>query len=159
MKRFAVPALCLVLAGCGFHPMYGSATGPAMASIFVEPIAERDGFELRNALIDDLQSDGEEHGKAYHLKVVLNESPQGIALQNDATITRYNNTLTARYTLSDAQGKVITSGTQTQMAAYNVVQSPYSTLVASQDSSKRAAQDIAERIHLDLGVWFRQHKK
>ncbi len=59
-----------------------------MASIFVEPIAaERDGFELRNALIDDLQSDGEEHGKAYHLKVVLNRSPQGIALQNDATIT------------------------------------------------------------------------
>ena len=157
--KLAVPALCLALAGCGFHPMYGSNTGPAMASIYVEPIAERDGFELRNALIDDLQSDGEEHGKAYHLKVVLNEAPQGIALQNDATITRYNNALTARYTLSDAQGKVLTSGTQTQMSAYNVVQSPYATLVASQDSSKHAAQDIAEHIHLDLGVWFQKHGK
>ena len=30
---------------------------------------------------------------------------------------------------------------------------------AQQDADKRAAQDIAERIHLDLGVWFRQHKK
>lgn len=139
--------------------MYGRATGPAMASIYVEPVPERDGFELRNALIDALQSDGEEQGKAYHLKVVLNESAQGIALQNDATITRYNNILTARYTLTDAQGNTLTSGTQTQMSAYNVVQSPYATLVASQDSSKRAAQDIAERIHLDLGVWFRQHKK
>ena len=154
-------ALCLslVLAGCGFHPMYGRATGPAMSSVFVEPIAERDGFELRTALIDSLQSDGEEHGKAYRLKIVLNESAQGIALQNDATITRYNNVLTARYTLYDVQENVLTSGTQTQMSAYNVVQSPYATLVASQDSSKRAAQDIAERIHLDLGVWFRQHKK
>jgi LPS-assembly lipoprotein len=159
MKRLAAPALCLLLAGCGFHPMYGRATGPAMAAVFVEPIAERDGFELRNALIDDLQSDGEDRGKAYRLKVVLNESPQGIALQNDATITRYNNTLTARYTLTDAQGKVLTSGTQTQMSAYNVVQSPYATLVASQDSSKRAAQDIAERIHLDLGVWFQKHRQ
>ena len=159
MKKLAVPALCLVLAGCGFHPMYGRATGPALASIYVEPVAERDGFELRNALIDALQTDGEEHGKAYHLKVVLNESAQGIALQNDATITRYNNVLTARYTLYDAQENVLTSGTQTQMSAYNVVQSPYSTLVAAQDSSKRAAQDIAERIHLDLGVWFRQHRK
>jgi LPS-assembly lipoprotein len=158
MKRLAVPALCLALAACGFHPMYGSATGPAMASIYVEPIAERDGFELRNALIDYLQSDGEERGKAYHLKVVLSEAPQGIALQNDATITRYNNPLTARYTLSDAQGKVLTSGTQTQMSAYNVVQSPYATLAASQDSSKRAAEGIAERIHLDLGVWFQKHK-
>ena len=151
--------LCLCLSACGFHPMYGRATGPAMASIYVEPVPERDGFELRNALIDALQSDGEEQGKAYHLKVVLNESAQGIALQNDATITRYNNVLTARYTLTDAQGNTLTSGTQTQMSAYNVVQSPYATLVASQDSSKRAAQDIAERIHLDLGVWFRQHRK
>jgi LPS-assembly lipoprotein len=159
MRTLAALALCLALAACGFHPMYGRTTGPALSSVYVEPVAERDGFELRNALIDSLQSDGEEQGKAYHLKIVLNESAQGIALQNDATITRYNNVLTARYTLYDAQGAVLTSGTQTQMSAYNVVQSPYSTLVAAQDSSKRAAQDIAERIHLDLGVWFRQHRK
>jgi hypothetical protein len=89
----------------------------------------------------------------------LNESSQGVALQNDASITRYNNRLEARYTLSDTRGNVLTSGTQTELAAYNVVQSPYATLVAEQDSSKRAAQDMAERIHLDLGVWFRQRKK
>jgi LPS-assembly lipoprotein len=159
MKKLAAPALCLVLAACGFHPMYGRATGPALASIYVEPIIERDGYELRTALIDALQSDGVEQGKAYFLKITLNESPQGIALQNDATITRYNNTLTARYTLTDAQGAVLTTGNLTQMAAYNVVQSPYATQVAALDSSKRAAQEIAERIHLDLGVWFRQHRK
>jgi LPS-assembly lipoprotein len=45
------------------------------------------------------------------------------------------------------------------LSAYNVVQSPYATLTAQQDSGKRAAQDVAERIHLDLGVWFRNHKK
>jgi LPS-assembly lipoprotein len=151
--------LCFVLAACGFRPMYGSATAPAMASIFVDPIAERDGFEMRNTLVNSLQSDGEERGKAYHLKIVLSEAPQGIALQNDATITRYNNPITARYTLTDLQGKVLLSGTETEMSAYNVVQSPYATLVASQDSSKRAAQDIAERIRLDLAVWFRQHGK
>jgi len=159
MSRLAVIAACLLLAACGFHPLYGRSIGPALSSVFVEPVPERDGFELRNALIDALQSDGEEQGKAYRLKVTLSESAQGIALQNDATITRYNNTLTARYTLYDAQDKVLTSGTETQMSAYNVVQSPYATLVASQDSSKHAAQDIAERIHLDLGLWFRQHRK
>jgi LPS-assembly lipoprotein len=159
MKRLAVPALCLVLAACGFHPMYGRATGPALASVYVEPVAERDGFELRTSLIDALQSDGDERGKAYRLKITLNEAAQGIALQNDATITRYNNNLTAKYTLYDLQGNELTSGTETQMSAYNVVQSPYATQVAALDSSKRAAQDIAERIHLDLGVWFRQHRK
>lgn len=140
--------------------MYGrSNLAPEMASIFVEPIADRDGYELRNTLIDLLHSDGETSGKAYRLKIVLNESSQGIALQNDATITRYNTTLDARYTLSDARGNMLTTGTQTELSAYNVVNSPYASLVAQQDSTKRAAQDIAQRIQLDLGVWFRQHRK
>jgi LPS-assembly lipoprotein len=159
MKKLAAIALCVLLAGCGFHPMYGNSLAPQLSSVYVEPIAERDGYELRNSLIDVLQSDGDAAGKAYRLKISLNESSQGIALQNDATITRYNNRLEARYTLSDARGNVLTTGTQSEMSAYNVVVSPYATLVAEQDASKRAAQEVAERIHLDLGVWFRQHKK
>ena len=159
MKKPAILAACLLLGACGFHPMYGSALAPQLSSVFVEPIAERDGYELRNSLIDLLQSDGDAAGKKYRLKIFLNESSQGIALQNDATITRYNNRLEAHYTLTDARGNVLTTGTQTEMSAYNVVASPYATLSAEQDSSKRAALDVAERIHLDLGVWFRRHKK
>jgi len=159
MRRALALALCFALAACGFRPMYGRSLGPALSSIYVEPIAEREGYELRNSLIDALQSDGDKAGKAYRLKITLNESSQGIALQNDATITRYNNRLEARYVLSDMQGHELTSGIQTELSAYNVVQSPYATLTAQQDSAKRAAQDVAERIHLDLGVWFRNRKK
>ena len=159
MRKLATIAGCVLLAGCGFHPMYGNSLAPQLSSVYVEPIAERDGYELRNNLIDVLQSDGDAAGKAYRLKISLNETSQGIALQNDATITRYDNRLEAHYTLSDARGNVLTTGTQSEMSAYNVVTSPYATLVAEQDASKRAAQEVAERIHLDLGVWFRQHKK
>ena len=159
MRKLAAIALCVPLAGCGFHPMYGNSLAPQLSSVYVEPIAERDGYELRNSLIDVLQSDGDAAGKAYRLKISLNESSQGVALQNDATITRYNNRLEAHYTLSDARGNVLTTGSQSEMSSYNVVTSPYATLVAEQDASKRAALDVAERIHLDLGVWFRQHKK
>lgn len=159
MRKAAIIAACVLLAGCGFHPMYGNALAPQLSSIYVEPIAERDGYELRNMLIDLLHSDGESAGKAYRLKIVLNENSQGIALQNDATITRYNTTVDARYTLSDARGNELTTGNQTELSAYNVVNSPYATLMAEQDSTKRAAQDMAQRIQLDLGVWFRQHKK
>ncbi|MGH9810676.1 MAG: hypothetical protein ACRD9W_26080, partial [Terriglobia bacterium] len=60
----AVLALCLLTAGCAFRPMYGhSSLSPQLASVYVEPVAERDGYELRNRLIDLLQSDGEETGK------------------------------------------------------------------------------------------------
>ena len=160
MKKLAAIAACLLTAACGFRPLYGhSNLAPELASVYVEPIAERDGYELRNTLIDLLQSDGEVVGKAYRLKIVLNENSQGIALQNDATITRYNTTLDARYTLSDARGNLLTTGNQTELSAYNVVNSPYATLVAQQDSTKRAAQDMAQRIQLELGVWFRHHKQ
>jgi LPS-assembly lipoprotein len=159
MRRAIAILLCSALGACGFHPMYGTSLAPQLSSVYVEPIAERDGYELRNTLIDALHSDGEPAGKTYLLKVTLNENSQGIALQNDASITRYNNRLEAHYTLSDAHGNVLTTGIQTELSAYNVVASPYATLVAEQDASKRAAQDVAERIHLDLGVWFRQHKK
>jgi LPS-assembly lipoprotein len=147
----------IFLAGCGFHPLYGNTKlEPALASIYVEPMAERDGYELRNSLINLLGSNGEEAGKAYRLKIVLTEANQGVALQNDATITRYNDTLTVNYTLRDAKGAEVTHGTQTSLSSYNVVSSPYATLSAQQDSDKRAAQDIAERIRIDLAAFFRR---
>ena len=158
MKKMAAALLCFGLAGCGLHPMYAGNVAPQMSSIFVEPIAERSGYELRNTLIDLLQTDGQAANKHYRLKITLNEASQGIALQNDATITRYNDTLDAHYELTDAGGMVLTQGDQTDITAYNVVNSPYATLVAQQDTDKQTAQDMAERIRLALGVWFRHHQ-
>ncbi len=159
MKRGVILALCTLLGGCGFHPMYGGNLAPQLASIYVEPVAERDGYELRNSLINLLGSNGEARGKTYHLRLILNETNQGVALQNDATITRYNDRLVAEYELSDARGASLTSGSQTGLASYNLAASPYSTLAAQQDADRRAAQDMADRIRLDLGAWFRRNKK
>ena len=143
------------VAGCGFHPMYGGGKlGPELASIYVEPVGENDGYELRNQLIDLLGSDGRQAGKTYVLKLTLTEESNGVALQNDATITRYNDALTANYVLTDANGKAVTSGSQTSLASYNVSNAPYSTLVVQKDSDRRAADDLADRIRMDLGAYF-----
>ena len=162
MSKRAAIAACLtlpvLLSACGFQPLYGNNTAPQLSSIFVEDIAERNGFELRTRLIDILDSDGVQTNKRYRLKITLSESSQGIALQNDATITRYNNRMEARFVLSDAGGKEVYRGNQTELSSYNVVQSPYATLAAEQDSGKRAVQDMAERIRLELAVWFRRQK-
>ena len=159
MRAVIIAALCVALAGCGFTPLYGGGkVAPQLSSIYVEPIAERNGYELRTRLIELLNSDGVLAGKRYRLKITMTESSQGIALQNDATITRYNNRMQAKYVLSDANGALVTEGTQSELSSYNVVQSPYATLAGEQDSSKRAAQDMAERIRLELGVWFRKTK-
>jgi LPS-assembly lipoprotein len=159
IRTVTIAALCVALAGCGFTPLYGGGNlAPQLSTIYVEEIPERNGFELRTRLIEVLNTDGLMAGKRYRLKVSLSESSQGIALQNDATITRYNNRLEAKYVLTDAGGAMVTHGVQSVLSSYYVVQSPYATLAGEQDSGKRAAQDMAERIRLELGVWFRKNR-
>src|SRR3569833_2917418 len=153
-----VAFVLLALSGCGYHPMYGPSLSPQLSSIYVDPIAERDGYELRNTLIDLLGSNGETRGKRYRLALTLSETNQGVALRGDAAIARYNDTLAVNFVLTDLNGKTVTEGTQTGLTAYNVTSSPYATLAAQQDADKRAAQDIAERIRLDLAAFFRQRR-
>jgi LPS-assembly lipoprotein len=119
---------------------------------------DRIGYELRNRMIDLLDGPGTPAGASYRLKLALSQTTQGNALQNDATITRYNDTLTVTYELTDMTGKVLIKGTETGLAAYNVLPSApnanYGTLAAQQDADIRAAGDIAERIRFDLNVYF-----
>jgi LPS-assembly lipoprotein len=161
MRRALLIVLASLLGACGFHPLYGGLNGgmsATLSSIYVEPVPERIGYELRNTMIDLLDGPGTASGASYRLKLALTENTQGIALQNDATITRYNDTLTVTYELTDMAGHVVTKGTETGLSAYNVLPSAsnanYGTLAAQQDADKRAAQDIAERILLDLNVYF-----
>ncbi|MEI9996170.1 MAG: LPS assembly lipoprotein LptE [Rhizomicrobium sp.] len=157
-----------LLAGCGFHPLYGGMNGRMQATlsqIYVEPVSDKIGYELRNRMIDLLDGQGSAQGAAYRLKLSLTQTSQGIALQsggNTSSITRYNDTLKVTYTLTDMSGKLITSGIETGLSAYNVLPSGpglypnanYGTLAAQQDADQRAAEDIAERIRLDLNVYF-----
>jgi LPS-assembly lipoprotein len=165
MKRLAAALLALSLSGCGFHPLYGDRGATAqsadkLARIYVEPMPDRLGYELRNTLIDVFDASGKPGQGAYRLRVTLSTKSEGIAIQNDAAITRYNDTLNVAYELTDVTtGKVLTKGVELGLSAYNVVASPYATLVAQQDSDKRAAEDIAYRIRTDLAVYFAQSAK
>lgn len=174
MKRLAIASLCLPLAGCGFHPLYaerGAAHGAMQAdlgSIYVEPVPDRLGYELRNRLIDVMDARGESAGASYRLRVSLADKKLPIGVQSQqapggitqTVITRYNNTLTVEYELVDLKtDKAVTHGVETGLSAYNVLQSPYATLAAQQDADMRAADDIADRIRLDLAVYFAGQKK
>ena len=160
--HLSVALVAAALAGCGFHPLYGSGSSSGalqgtFSQVYVDPVYDTSvantGYDLRNRVIDTLGATS--GGALYHLKLTLSSTSQGIALQNDASITRYNDTLTVTYSLVDAAtGKEVTKGTETGLSAYNVVQSPYATLIAQQDSDRRVVEDIAERIRLDLGVYF-----
>jgi LPS-assembly lipoprotein len=161
IRLAAALAVAALLTGCGFHPLYGSAPEDGggrevFASIYVDPIeGERVGYELRNSLIDNLNGASKPGEAAYRLKVTVDQYLQGIAVANNATVTRYNYTLNAKYDLSDMRtNKIVKSGQERTLSAYDVVTSPYATLVAQEDAQKRGASDIAYRIRIDLSAYF-----
>jgi LPS-assembly lipoprotein len=166
--RLLISALVVVTtSACGFRPLYGRfGANPGaqqiFSSIYVQPIDnDRAGYDLRNTLIDLLEARAVPQNATYRLDIDLREHREGSAVQNEVvagvnetSITRYNYSLVADYRLLDAKGGVVTKGTATTLSAYNVVTSPYATLIGQQDAQKRAAEDIAARIRLDLGVYF-----
>jgi LPS-assembly lipoprotein len=158
----AIVLAASLLGGCGFHPLYadrGATAGTAdkLARIYVEPIPDRLGYELRNELIDLFDSSGDPAEDFYRLKVTLSTKSEGVAVQNNAAVTRYNDTLSVTYELSDKKGGLITKGVETGLSAYNVVTSPYATLTAQQSADTNTAVDIAYRIRTDLAVFFSQN--
>lgn len=168
LRLLIAAGLALALSGCGFRPLYGSyGANPGaqriFTSIYVRPIeTERVGFRLRNTLMDLLQATPTPKNAIYQLNIDLRERREGVAVDPNTSITRYNYTLEAQYSLIDVRtAKVVTKGTQATLSAYDVMpsssSSAYSTLMARQDAQKRAADDIASRIRLDLGVYFAQH--
>jgi LPS-assembly lipoprotein len=153
----------LTLTACGFHPLYGGGAAdphiaPTLAAVYVEPIPDRVGYELRNSLLDLLNATGEAGGASYHLKLTLGETLEAVIFQSNTSITRYNYTLTAHYDLVARDGTLpVKSGDLTSFTAYNVAAAPYlfATATAERDAKNRAATELAERIRTQVAVYLR----
>jgi hypothetical protein len=164
-RPIALVLALLALAACSFHPLYGTLSGDSGArevfsSIYIEPIPnEVSGYELRNSLISLMHGSDRIDGMRYRLAITLHEVREGVAIASDnATITRYGYTMVANYTLTDVKtSKEITKGEEQVRVGYDVAASPYATEVALQDTRRRAAQNVAEHIRVDLGVYFSKH--
>jgi LPS-assembly lipoprotein len=166
MKRVLIPvAGLLLLQGCGFEPLYGNTGGmgtgvsSTLQAIYVEPISERIGYDLRNDLLDRLDGTSNANTARYRLKLAITELEEPVVFQPNTSITRYNYTLTAHYDLVARDvSQPLKSGDVTAFAAYNVAAAPYlySTVAAQRDAKNRAANDIAERIRIELAVYLRQ---
>jgi len=109
-------------------------------------------------VIDLLQGTSRPDRALYRLKIVLKQAIEGTAIQTNGYTTRYSFTMTADYHLSDVRtGAELIKGTETAVSGYDVVASPYATIVAQQDAQKFGARDVADRIRIDLGVYFARH--
>lgn len=161
MKSGLFAILALGLSACGFQPLYGERAGgirtdAELAQIHVVPVDNgRTGHDVYNALIDRLSPNGEPLDPDYQLYLDLAEEREGVAIERDASITRYNYLLLARYRLVDARsGNTVHEGQSRSIASYNVVDSQFATLMAQRDAEERAATELSEDIKLRLAIFF-----
>lgn len=164
ISRVALLAVLLtgsLLGGCGFEPVYtsrstdGTDISDTLASVSVIPIPGRLGRDVRNELIRRLSGRVQGIPAVYELSVRLATSEQGVTVEEDDAINRYNLLLTANYSLEDLRSdSEIFKGRVKIFGAYDVVASQFATLTARRNVEQRAARDAARDIEAKLAVFF-----
>lgn len=149
MMRLAALALLIGLSGCGLRPMYaGGVSGAVVGSlstIQVAPIPERQGWLVRNAIVDRLG--GEARDPAYRLEIELDDDLTSLGIRGDSAVTRERRTLRARYRLVDVtDGQVVLDATAGSDAGIDVVSSEYATIAAEQSALERLSVVVADQI-------------
>jgi LPS-assembly lipoprotein len=162
MRRAAplLLALATPLAGCGLQPVYsggGSGTvAQGLGAVDVPPIEGREGWLVRNALIDRLGQGGTQATPRYRLDVVLDDDIEAFGLLTDDTVGRERRILRARFQLVDlASGTVLVDATAGSDAGIDVVGSEYATIAAEETALENLAQAVADRIVTRLTLTFR----
>lgn len=157
-------ALCLGLAGCGYHALYGDgATGVStddLALVYVGGIPDRPGQQLRNNLVQRLNPSGQPSRPTYTLNVSLSIASTGVGLSRDNTTSRTSITTSATYTLLESDsGKALFTATSRATDAYDVLLSDYATLVSRDDAVNRALREVSDDIRTRLAVYFQDRKE
>jgi LPS-assembly lipoprotein len=159
MKHLAALFALALLAGCGLKPMFAGgsrgAVAEGLAGIEVPAIPDREGWLMRNALVDRFGTGGA--SPRYRLDVVLDDDLQALGLLTDDTIGRERRTLRARYQLVDlASGVVLVDATAGSDAGIDVVGSEYATISAEQTALENLVQEVADQITARLSLTLRE---
>jgi LPS-assembly lipoprotein len=154
-KATVTLAFGLGLAGCGFTPLYatnGLAAG--MSSIEVKVPHGRLAYLLSESLDDDLARD-RDRPAVYRLDLTVGSAVFSRGLNVDETAAYYEEHVTVDYRLVEiATGRVLKTGTQPVEVTYAATDLPYAGIAAQADAQERAANQAADRIRTDLGVYF-----
>ncbi len=163
-RRVLVGGLAAGLGGCGFAPLYGrhgaGALRPELASIYVTVMSERQGQLLRQALQQRLVGAEEVGVKQYELLGGLSIAAEAIGIQQDTSSTRVRLNATTNWTLRklDVASTVVTSGVARAVDGININNQEY--FAADLETSaayRRLADEVADKIVLDLAIYFRTH--
>jgi LPS-assembly lipoprotein len=162
-------ALGLMLAGCGFRPMYGPAATDAglsvdmrreLAAIRTDYLGERAGVLLRRALDRRFESaaGGERVPVKYTLQLNITYGVEPLAYRRDGQITRIRYIGTSNWTLLTRASPPVelSRGQVRTMDAFNVPDFQFYSAEVSRDAMEgRLLDEFVEQIFLDVTAKLR----
>ena len=165
LKSFCLGLIIVLLAACGFEPLYvqkinslgykgRESVVDEMAQIKISSIADRFGQQLRNELLDLLTPKGTVKGAKYRLDVVLiSKDVTQQAMRDDVTATNERIEYVVGYKLYLGAEELV-SGDSIAFVSYDILSNPYSTTMAQKKGETDAAKIIANDIALRIGAYF-----
>ena len=162
MRGPVILLMAVVLASCGFTPMYGSGgvstsdtVVAALSQVDVRPITERRGMVLRQQLDEKLHPSGMRNTR-YDLQVRLASRTQELSVRKDSTTSRANLILTANFILWDGTARLLRDRVRSTVS-YNILDDQYATIASERDAENRALKQISDEIRVRLAVYFNRN--
>lgn len=157
--RLLIASLSLVLlAACGFQPMYAPAGGGgAIGPVSIAEIPGKSGHVLRTELDRMLAVENSGAGTPALLEITLSESVTQQGIRLDESATRAELRLTANYVLTPApgQGQAI-RGSLVTIVNYEIPIAAFGEITAQDDARERAAETMAQRFRAELALRMAQ---
>lgn len=156
MRWMLAGLAALMLAGCGFRPMYAPSAdgGGANPPISVATIDGKTGHVLRAELTRMLGTPADA-ASAWLLEVQLTETVNRLGYRIDESAQRADLVVTANYTLEPAgeTGEPLT-GRITSTVSYDIPLSAFGEIAAQDDARERAGENLAQLLRIELAHRF-----
>ena len=156
-KIFALTCALSLLSACGFTPLHNAATSSNFGDIAIDVTEGVDsgdkeaGFFVLQRLRDRI---GHNSGK-HILKLDPLLKRDGFGISADDVTTRYDSTLSVRYSLIEASsGDVLTSGDVESTTTYAAPFDPFALDSVDNNALQQNAKDVADRLLLKLASYY-----
>lgn len=164
LRNLTILALAIILSACGFTPIAAPTLGTdsrariELSDLTITVESQRDSERFRYLITRALQDTTRlTDESSLDLKLHIRLSREGLAIEQNDTVTRLNYTAEIDYSLSDNFAVEVLAGSAVSITALNATASQFSTSVSERDALNRLATDISNRISLILRLYYDEH--
>ncbi len=148
----------LVLGGCQFRPLYGTASPSGsvatdLSTIRVAETGHRVAQLVRNRLISTMSPPGSRTESRYRLELSTDSDQRDVFVRSNTDVTRQNYTLSVEYHLYEiGSNRLVYRGSTFSIVSYDRVTSQFANVRALKDAEQRASRQVADDIRTDLAA-------